>query len=83
MKTMDVVEEIVCTSCHDSWPADTEFFYRDVKTENGLMTECKDCYNVWRRKPRPKLESGFLTLELQSLFTKLIQKPEQKALVKP
>lgn len=77
------LREKPCKTCKESWPADLEFFYSDGKTKDGLMSECKSCYNGWRRKPKQPVMSEFLTLELKSLFTKLIQKPEHKALAKP
>ncbi len=78
--TRPEVGEKTCSNCLEAWPADLEFFYSGGKTKDGLMSECKACYNAWRRKPRPSSPEGTLTVELQGLFTRLIQKQEHKAL---
>lgn len=73
------VQDKTCGTCKEDWPADLEFFYSGG-AKDGLMGECKACYNAWRRVPRPYTVDGSLTLELQGLFSRLVQKPEQSAL---
>ena len=51
-------EEKVCVSCQESYPADTEFFYRDRRQPDGLRSTCKGCYSELpsvqkRMKERP------------------------------
>lgn len=76
--TAHVTEEKTCIDCHESWPADREFFHAGGKTKDGLMSKCKACYESKRRfKQR---SAGTLTAELQGLFSQLIQKQERIAL---
>lgn len=35
----------VCRKCSDSLPADTEFFYSDRRSKDGLRSVCKVCYS--------------------------------------
>ena len=70
--------EKTCGTCEESWPADLEFFYSGGKTKDGLMSECKACYND-RRRPKAPLQSGRLTQGLQGLFSHLLQPTEQLA----
>lgn len=35
----------VCRKCSDSLPADTEFFYSDRRSQDGLRSVCKVCYS--------------------------------------
>lgn len=35
----------VCSKCSDSLPADTEFFYRNRRSKDGLRSVCKACYS--------------------------------------
>lgn len=35
----------VCRKCSDSLPADTEFFYSDSRSKDGLRSVCKVCYS--------------------------------------
>ncbi len=59
------LREKVCTSCDESWPADSEFFFSGGR--GRLMSECKACYNGSRRPPKQS-ESGVLTRILQGLY---------------
>mgnify|MGYP007064146173 CR=1 FL=1 len=38
-------QEKCCSSCQESYPADTEFFYRDSRERDGLRSICKACYS--------------------------------------
>lgn len=38
-------QEKYCSSCQESYPADTEFFYRDRRGRDGLRSTCKACYS--------------------------------------
>lgn len=40
----DALEKI-CTKCKESLPADTEFFYADKRSADGLRGTCKVCYS--------------------------------------
>lgn len=37
-----------CSKCRDYWPADSEFFFADKGSADGLGEWCKDCYKTWR-----------------------------------
>jgi hypothetical protein len=32
-----------CTTCHESWPLDGDFWYQDSKNPKGFTTQCKAC----------------------------------------
>ncbi|OIR11001.1 hypothetical protein GALL_71720 [mine drainage metagenome] len=36
--------EKYCARCHEYWPADTEFYFSNSGTNDGLSTWCKACY---------------------------------------
>lgn len=40
------VMEKLCPKCHEWWPADREFFYKEG---NGLTSWCKACISEWKR----------------------------------
>ena len=40
---VDIVEKL-CKKCSETWPADTEFFYRRAANADGLSDTCKACY---------------------------------------
>ncbi|MDH1587982.1 hypothetical protein [Stutzerimonas stutzeri] len=42
--TIADVPEKLCRKCGDTWPADTEFFYRQAAKSDGLGSVCKACY---------------------------------------
>ena len=74
--------EKTCSKCHEQWPADTEFFYREPGNRDGLRDECIACkssYDSCRNAGRFSKSNGALTLELQSVFTNLIHKYEHAA----
>lgn len=74
--------EKTCNKCHEQWPADTEFFYREPSNRDGLRLECIACkasYDSCRKAGRFSKRNGSLTQELQSVFTKLINKHEPAA----
>jgi hypothetical protein len=35
--------EMECTCCHESWPLDEEFWFRESKARTGFTTQCKAC----------------------------------------
>lgn len=37
------VAERTCTCCHEEWPLDSEFWYRESKNRDGFTTQCKAC----------------------------------------
>lgn len=41
-----------CSSCHEWWPADTDFFSRHEIRPGGLANQCKAC-NLTPRPPAP------------------------------
>ncbi|SFB30106.1 hypothetical protein [Azotobacter beijerinckii] len=43
--TARIAAEKVCGTCQESLPADAEFFYRDVRSADGLRSVCKACYS--------------------------------------
>lgn len=40
---VDDVVERKCTCCHEEWPLDEDFWYRDGKNKDGFTTQCKAC----------------------------------------
>lgn len=75
--------EKICSKCHEQWPADTEFFYREPRNTDGLTGECIACkatYDWHRNKGRFAKRAGALTYDLQSVFTQLVNKYEHTAL---
>ena len=38
------VREKLCKKCGEYWPADSEFFYSQADTPDGLSRNCKACY---------------------------------------
>ncbi len=68
-----------CSTCTEAWPADRDFFYSGGKTKDGLMRECKACYNATRRPAPQSRAGGALTADLQGLFSRLVQKNEHTA----
>lgn len=36
--------EKLCACCKEWWPADTEFFFRNNRTKDGLGYSCKACF---------------------------------------
>lgn len=71
--------EKTCSKCHEQWPADTEFFYREPGNRDGLRDECIACkanYDRCRKAGQFSKRSGSVTQELQSVFTQLINKYE-------
>lgn len=40
----DQFMERTCTKCGSTYPATTEFFYKDKRYKNGLDTRCKSCF---------------------------------------
>ena len=75
------IREKNCVTCTEAWPADLDFFYSGGKTKDGLMRECKACYNATRRPAPQSRAGGALTAELQGLFSRLVQKEEHTALI--
>lgn len=74
--------EKTCTKCHELWPADAEFFYREPRNRDGLRDECIACkasYDSCRNAGQFSRRNGSLTHELQSVFTQLIHKYEHAA----
>lgn len=41
-----------CCSCHKTFPATAEFFYRNSKVTDGLSSACKSCHNQYIRNSR-------------------------------
>lgn len=41
---MQTDPEKYCRRCDEWWPADTEFFFRNMKTKDGLGYTCKACF---------------------------------------
>lgn len=73
--------EKVCNRCGETWPADTEFFYRAKGNLDGLAGECIACKNAydWRRRKGYLTErAGELTCELQTVFARIAKKYEQE-----
>lgn len=70
------LNEKVCTSCDESWPADAEFFFSGGR--GRLMSECKACYNSSRRPPKQH-DSGALTRMLQAIYATHAAKGERDA----
>lgn len=72
--------EKTCIDCGEDWPDDTEFFHRAADTNDGLSGQCKACrsaYDSRRNGTANRRKHGQLTKGLHSLFTQMIQKPEQ------
>lgn len=44
LMTIADVPEKLCRKCGDTWPADTEFFYRQAAKSDRLGSVCKACY---------------------------------------
>ncbi len=42
--------ERVCAKCGESWPADTEFYYRCPDHPGGMHIYCKACVNEIRKE---------------------------------
>lgn len=82
--TQNSALEKSCTKCQEAWPADTEFFHREPRNADGLTGECIACkshYDSWRYGSRFTKPSGRMTQSLQGVFTAMIQKKEQLALI--
>lgn len=43
-----------CSHCRDYWPADTQFFNRNVKEQDGLHCMCRDCQKQSTERSRTK-----------------------------
>lgn len=41
-----------CTNCDESWPLDSDFWYRDAKNPAGLTTQCKACLSEKKANKR-------------------------------
>ncbi len=68
------VQEKTCTACGESWPADREFFYSGGNTKDGLMYECKACYDSRRRRRKKEAPRGVITQDLQGFFLPISSK---------
>jgi hypothetical protein len=44
MRVAEGEKELLCSICGEYWPADEEFFYKDVNGRFGFMAQCKACY---------------------------------------
>lgn len=84
-QTKQPAAEKTCIRCGEDWPADNEFFHLAEDTNDGLSGRCKACRSAYdsRRNGTDTLRKrGQLTEGLHSLFTQMIQKPEQATLIK-
>ncbi|KKL64537.1 hypothetical protein LCGC14_2164010 [marine sediment metagenome] len=43
-----------CARCNEWWPADTEFYHRNIRHPGGLHLYCKACMSDARRKSYKK-----------------------------
>lgn len=68
-------EEKLCESCDETWPADSQFWFKDKSRPDGLSYCCKACYYENVRPPdyrrKTPVEVGRLTDELALILTPL------------
>ncbi len=43
-----------CQRCGEDWPADTDFFYADASSKDGLYCYCKACHAVLSKISRSR-----------------------------
>ncbi|MDD5045143.1 MAG: hypothetical protein PHG51_06355 [Candidatus Omnitrophica bacterium] len=45
-------EEKMCIDCGEWWPNDKEFFPSYGPEKHQLLSRCKDCYKIYRKKKK-------------------------------
>lgn len=69
LMTIADVPEKLCRKCGDTWPADTEFFYRQAAKSDGLGSVCKACYSETPSvTARNRNKAGRISSEWERLF---------------
>lgn len=67
--TIADVPEKLCRKCGDTWPAYTEFFYRQAAKSDGLGSVCKACYaETPSVTARNRNKPGRISSEWERLF---------------
>lgn len=63
-------QEKLCTKCLEYWPADTEFFFRQASSRDGLSNGCKACYSESPsvRARNAKKPTGYMYSPWERLF---------------
>lgn len=59
---VDDSPERKCTCCHEDWPLDAEFWFRDIKNREGFSTQCKACLQEKEAKKNALLPTRVPTL---------------------
>ena|SRR5216683_40746 len=47
----DEVPQKCCTACGEVFPGTPEFFYRNKRGKDGLLTQCKSCIKAYKQRP--------------------------------
>lgn len=73
---MAVEKEKHCNCCDESWPADSQFWFREARNPDKLSHICKACYYenvrpVGSRSTKPEVPAGRLTDALANILTPL------------